>query len=299
MTACGAIEMPLGITNKKLKSTLARVTEHEHVVELHATVVDTTAYDVILGMEFVAAVRGAYDSYTEKFTYRWTNGGGDLRSHSILAPCHASTPPVIAYACFSELISNAAELLDVADSDEDAAALEDDWGYHTSPLQLAAVQLSNLAQACEAADMEILRKEVRGHDQTRRDNAAERLVAITPLSLSPILPTSSWIGGEVMGAFPINTATRRIGSQAIQDGLHVLELFGGIGLGVLRSTLAAGYVVRCYTYVDKDPVSRRIARAVLQSLQQQYPTQLSDAAIQAFDKRLPQNVSLCSSTLLT
>ena len=102
-----------------------------------------------------------------------------------------------------------------------------------------------------------------------------------------------------MGAFPINTATRTFRPQAVQDGLHVLELFGGVGLGVLRATLSAGYVVRCYTYVDKDLVSRRIACAVLQSLQQQYPTQLSDAAIQAFDKRLPQNVSLCSSTRLS
>ena len=126
MTASGAIEMPLGITNKKLKFTLARGTEHEHVVELHATVVDTTAYDVILGMEFVAAVRGAYDSYTEKITYRWDNGSGNMRSHSISAPCHASTPPVIAYACFSGLICDAAELQDVVDSDEDADALDDD-----------------------------------------------------------------------------------------------------------------------------------------------------------------------------
>ena len=48
-----------------------------------------------------------------------------------------------------------------------------------------------------------------------------------------------------MGAFPINTATRTFRPQAIQDGLHVLELFGGVGLGVLRATLAAGYKVRC------------------------------------------------------
>ena len=71
----------------------------------------------------------------------------------------------------------------------------------------------------------------------------------------------------------------------------MLELFGGVGLGVLRSALAAGYTVRCYTYVDRDPVSRHIAYAVLHSLQQQYPTQLKDSAIAAFDKRLPQNVN--------
>ena len=63
-TASGAIEMPLGITNTKLKFTLATGIDHECMVELHATVVDTTAYDVIMGMEFVAAVRGAYDAYT-------------------------------------------------------------------------------------------------------------------------------------------------------------------------------------------------------------------------------------------
>ena len=58
--------------------------------------------------------------------------------------------------------------------------------------------------------------------------------------------------------------------QGMQDGLHMLELFGGVGMGVLRTTLAAGYSVRCYTYVDKDPISKKIERATLQSLQQQY-----------------------------
>ena len=83
----------------------------------------------------------------------------------------------------------------------------------------------------------------------------------------------------------------------MQNGLHVLELFGGVGLGVLRATLAAGYSVLCYTYVDKDPINKKIARATLQSLQQQYPELLADAAINAFDKRLPQNVSQCSTSI--
>ena len=64
VTASGAIEMPLGVTKNKLKFTLGRGTDKLCVVELHATVVDTTAYDVILGMEFVTAVKGAYDAYT-------------------------------------------------------------------------------------------------------------------------------------------------------------------------------------------------------------------------------------------
>ena len=108
------------------------------------------------------------------------------------------------------------------DADEDLDS-DEEWGYHTSPLQLAAYQLSSLAQACEAADMVELQKEVRVRDLTRRENAADRLVAITPLALTPILPSSSWIGGVIEGASPINTATRQFSAQALQDGLHVME----------------------------------------------------------------------------
>ena len=71
-----------------------------------------------------------------------------------------------------------------------------------------------------------------------------------------------------------------------------------MGLGVLRSALAAGYNIRCYTYVDKDPTSRNIARSVLAALQLQYPAQLPDAAIKSFDKRPPQDISQCSPTFL-
>ena len=67
-------------------------------------------------------------------------------------------------------------------------------------------------------------------------------------------------------AIPINTAVRQLAPQSIQDGLHVLEMFGGIGLEVLRFALAASHKIRCYTYVDKDVVSRRVAGAVLQKL---------------------------------
>ena len=132
----------------------------------------------------------------------------------------------------------------------------------------------------------------------RRENAAARLAAVTPLSLSPLLPTSKWLGEEVLGASPINTATRVLTQQAQRDGLHVLELFGGVGLGVLRTALAAGYSIRCDTYVDRDVTSRKIAKTVLQQLQLQYPDQLPNVAVKAFDKRLPQSISLCSALFL-
>ena len=133
-------------------------------------------------------------------------------------------------------------------------------------MQLATRELSRLEQACFALETVRVHKEMRGHDLARRENAAARLAAVTPLSLSPLLPTSKWLGEEVLGASPINTATRVLTQQAQRDGLHVLELFGGVGLGVLRTALAAGHSIRCYTYVDRDVTSRKIAKTVLQQL---------------------------------
>ena len=68
-----------------------------------------------------------------------------------------------------------------------------------------------------------------------------------------------------MRATPLNTSTQH-SAQAKADGLHVVELFGGIGLGVLRAALAANYSIKCYTYVDKDIISRRLAKTTLSAL---------------------------------
>ena len=131
-------------------------------------------------------------------------------------------------------------------------------------------------------------KEVRSNDRLRRENAAARLASVIPLSFPPLLPSSQWLGGEILGASPLNTSTVQLSQKSCKEGLHVMELFAGVGLGVLRSAVAAGYNIRCYTCVDKDLVSRTIARSVLAALQLQYPTQLSNAAVKSFDKRLPQ-----------
>ena len=125
------------------------------------------------------------------YQYRWHTTAGVMVSHSISAPCHTSSPPVVAYACFEGLISSAEELQDVIGSCEDTIPINEDWGYHTSPFQLAAAQLSSQAQAVETAAELRARKEVRGCDLARRENAAARLASVSPLSLPPLLPSSS------------------------------------------------------------------------------------------------------------
>ena len=50
--------------------------------------------------------------------------------------------------------------------------------------------------------------------------------------------------------------------------------------------------------VENDLVSRRIAKRVVRSLQQEYPRQLPDSAILGWNKRVPQDVALISGMFL-
>ena len=125
ITAGGNVERPLGVTRQKLKFTLGRGSTKSCTLELHVTIVDTTAYDMLLGMEFVRAFNGVYDAYTELFSYRWHDANGRMLTHNISAPCHTSSPLEVAYACVEGLINNAEELLDVQGSHEDTVPPDD------------------------------------------------------------------------------------------------------------------------------------------------------------------------------
>ena len=71
------------------------------------------------------------------------------------------------------------------------------------------------------------------------------------------------MGEEVYNAYRIQYTVRNINPTSLQKGAHVMENFAGVGLGIFRMAVAAGIVVRVYTYIDRDPLSRKIARHVL------------------------------------
>ena len=104
------------------------------------------------------------------------------------------------------------------------------------------------------------------------------------------LPLLSQDRGGGNGAFPIDTSVCRLSKFSIRRGLHVVELFAGIKLGVLRIALAVGHNSRRYAYCDRDPVSRLIAKEVLQKLQQEFPGQLPAFAIASFHVHLPDTI---------
>ena len=74
VTASGAVEHLLGSTKSKVMFTLARGTEQECKAAIYVTIVDTSAYDALLGMEFITAMGGAYDTWTELMARsRWSH----------------------------------------------------------------------------------------------------------------------------------------------------------------------------------------------------------------------------------
>ena len=76
-------------------------------------VVDTNAYCTLLGTKFITVTCGGYDSYTEKFKYRYPSADGVMHSFELSAPCHSVTPPLVAYAFAVGLIDAAEDFLDV------------------------------------------------------------------------------------------------------------------------------------------------------------------------------------------
>ena len=92
VTASGAVERPLGITRTKLKFNLGNGPDKPCVVEMAVTVVDTVAYDVLLGMEFIRQgelllLHGAV--YISSYGCWWTSTL--LYDQRTLSRCHTTS----------------------------------------------------------------------------------------------------------------------------------------------------------------------------------------------------------------
>ena len=109
-------------------------------------------------------------------------------------------------------------------------------------LEESASRLQLLAARCPEVEATRARKEVGANDLGRRESAAVRLARINPLSFPLLFPSSCHIDAVIEGASPIDITVRQFTRHAQDHGLHVVELFGGIGLGARRAALAASYM---------------------------------------------------------
>ena len=142
------------------------------------------------------------------------------------------------------LIHNGVELQDVQGSNDDNIPVDEDNGFYTSPLQQRTASIQLLALQSQAEEAARLRKEVEAVILARRESAVARLACINPSSLPLLLPTTRWTGAKIDGTTPIDTSVHQFSDSVNNKGLHIVELFGGIGLGVeLIATLSTLYLL--------------------------------------------------------
>jgi hypothetical protein len=77
------------------------------------------------------------------------------------------------------------------------------------------------------------------------------------------------------------------------DGIVLLELFGGIGTSLV-AVLQAGIKVQGYVYVDTDEVARQVAKHHSRGLRVRFPELLTTTAILSFFSSLTGDISLIS-----
>jgi hypothetical protein len=106
-----------------------------------------------------------------------------------------------------------------------------------------------------------------------------------------LLPREEETNGEVDHGPPLDNST--IHWKPPDDGIVLLELFGGIGSGLV-AVLQAGIKVQRYVYVDIDDATRQVAKRHMRRLKTQFPELLATSAIMSSFSTLVGDVALLS-----
>jgi hypothetical protein len=74
-----------------------------------------------------------------------------------------------------------------------------------------------------------------------------------------------------------------------KEGITLLELFGGIGIG-LEAPIQSGMVIRRHFYVNIDPIVKQVATLRMMELTFRFPQQFVTTAWKASFTFLPSNI---------
>jgi hypothetical protein len=106
-----------------------------------------------------------------------------------------------------------------------------------------------------------------------------------------LLPREEETNGEVDNGPPLDNSTIHWKPQ--DDGIVLLELFGGIGSG-LAAVLQAGIKVQCYVYIDINDAAKQVAKRHTRRLRSQFPELLATSAIISSFSILVGDIALLS-----
>jgi hypothetical protein len=268
VTSIGHMERATGYTWESLQLSF-RVKREDSLAPLllRCAVTDATNYDILVGQQTLYPLRFGLDNWTEEAWIRPGWSAGDDRKELIHVAFGAAAtiePLSMVFGC---------------------SAIVDTLPYGSVLLEELLAFMGDVEDPQEMAFRRVLVRYPKDplppwHDSSGLFQRCEDIV-LSLGSTTPFIPDGP------------STLARLILWRPPDTGITLVELFGGIGTGLV-AILEAGLTVKRYVYVDNSQVSTRVARHHLHQLMVLYPQQLHSTAIHGCFSRLPHDVTLIS-----
>ena len=142
-------------------------------------------------------------------------------------------------------------------------------------------------EAAEASNLQLWETQARtAVCSAHQELTAAHLPPCNRLQLGAPLPDSTLCAADSIGNRPVGS---EFYAEAAQDGLVLVELFGGLCAG-LEMVLSAGFSVSQYFYSDISPQARHLSTHRVVALSLRYPGQFPASAYEPTLHQLPQDV---------
>jgi hypothetical protein len=241
-TASGSVEEVLGESSDLITLKFNEGTDKELCLQVKCLVTNATSYDVIIGQEALFPPGFIIDNWFEHAYYRvdWETDGHHLGY--IPLDLHGNHSPMPHHCMFKEAhtisyIQQASH--EWIEGDEEEIA----YAQATESLKEVPIDIQH--------GLEVLQRFKIAH--------------------KPLVKTLSSFESMESHGEPITPLLRQLITWTPpKEGITLLELFGGIGIG-LEALLQSGMVVRRYFYVNIDPIARQVAASRMREFTTRFP----------------------------
>jgi hypothetical protein len=254
--------------------------EDTSFMKVKAIVTEAKSYDVLVGSTVLYPMGFTLDFWEEIASYRPGWQAGDGRKASLPARfIRVLTGNLADLFAFSGLMDAASPwFMEMFDENAFATHFHMQVDAHVSTQNLESIKVHQ--PGIEAT-----------WSTTAQLREAAELVVQEAWQESLLLREEEGSDGTEDHGPPLDNST--IHWKPLDDGIVLLELFGGIGTG-LAAVLQAGIKVQRYIYVDTDEAARQVAKHHSRGLCVRFPELLTTTAILSAFSSLTGDISLIS-----
>jgi hypothetical protein len=279
-TSMGGTERTTGITKAKLSLKLNQEdVEDAGFMKVKAIVTEAKSYDVLVGTTVLYPMGFTLDFWEEIASYRpgWQAGDG----------CKAQLPAQFVRV----LTGNLADLYAFSGYvDADLSSVREDFDGNAFATH---VEEEAPMTARDSESIKVYQPGVEAAWSTTSQLREVAELVIQEAWQESLLPrVEEKVNGEVDLGPPLDSST--IHWRPPVDGIVLLELFGGIGSGLV-AVLQAGLKAKRYIYVDVDEAAKQVAKRHSRRLRTQFPELLATSAIKTSFSTLVRDIALVSA----